>query len=72
LDLIKGGERLPGRRGTAAHENDLDMFPLSFRAYMDTVDQGEYLPVALAKFSYTFGSLIPRDFNSDSLTLIKY
>ena len=34
LDLGKGSERLPGRRGTGAHENDLDMLPLSFRAYV--------------------------------------
>jgi predicted AAA+ superfamily ATPase len=46
LDLIKGGERLPGRRGTAAHENDLDMFPLSFRAYVDNLYGIKDLPYA--------------------------
>jgi len=37
LDLKKGGERLPGRRGICAHENDLSMLPLNFRAYVKNI-----------------------------------
>lgn len=46
LDLGKGIERLPGRRGTGAHENDLDMLPLSFRAYVQNLYGFEDLPYA--------------------------
>ena len=35
LDLKAGGERLPGRRGLQAHENDLVLLPLGFREYLE-------------------------------------
>ncbi len=37
LDLKRGGERLPGRRGLFAHENDLLMLPLSFRSFLENI-----------------------------------
>jgi len=37
LDLKRGGERLPGRRGICAHENDLNILPLNFRVYIENL-----------------------------------
>ena len=45
LDLKHGGERLPGRRGIAPHENDLTMLPLNFRAYLENIYKIESLPI---------------------------
>jgi predicted AAA+ superfamily ATPase len=47
LDLKKGGERLPGRRGISPHENDLNMLPLNFRAYLKNVYKLNDLPSVL-------------------------
>jgi predicted AAA+ superfamily ATPase len=32
IDLRRGGERLPGRRGMFANQNDIDVIPMSFRS----------------------------------------
>lgn len=32
IDLRRGGERLPGRRGMFANQNDVDVIPMSFRS----------------------------------------
>ncbi len=37
LDLRKGIERLPGRRGIKAEENDIYMLPLSFRDFLKSL-----------------------------------
>ncbi len=40
MDLKKGAERLPGRRGR--HGKDLFLLPLTFREYVELVDPGWY------------------------------
>lgn len=37
LDLTRGSERLPGRRGKHPHENDLEMLPLLFRHHVENL-----------------------------------
>ncbi len=49
IELHKGGERLPGRRGPFASENDLEMFPLSFREYIKNLAPQIELPEPLEK-----------------------
>jgi len=44
LDLKKGGERLPGRRGIAPAQSDLVMLPLLFRDYIENIWQLKDLP----------------------------
>ena len=44
LELKKGGERLPGRRGLAAHETDLQMLPITFREFLKNVAPEVPLP----------------------------
>jgi len=44
LDLKRGGERLPGRRGIAPAQSDLVMLPLLFRYYVENVWQLKELP----------------------------
>jgi len=34
IDLRRGGERLPGRRGLFADQNDIDVLPVSFRSLL--------------------------------------
>ena len=44
LDLRRGRERLPGRRGVGAHENDLELLPLSFRDFLLQKNRISVLP----------------------------
>ena len=50
IDLKRGGERLPGRRGKGAEENDLTILPLSFRAFLQVIYPQLQLPT-LPSFS---------------------
>ena len=44
LELQRGGERLPGRRGVFPHEADLEMGPLTFREFIQNLEPGIPLP----------------------------
>jgi len=46
LDLKRGSERLPGRRGQHPQENDLEMLPLLFRHYLENLFPQVKLPEA--------------------------
>jgi len=46
LDLKRGSERLPGRRGSHPEENDLEMLPLLFRHYLENLVPQVKLPEA--------------------------
>ncbi len=37
IELKRGGERLPGRRGILPHESDVEMLPLSFREFVQNL-----------------------------------
>jgi len=45
IDLKKGGERLPGRRGKEPEENDIIMHPLSFRSFLQVIYPQLQLPL---------------------------
>jgi uncharacterized protein len=47
VDVRRGGERLPGRRGGGS-ELDLELLPLSFREYVELIDPSLPLPPAVA------------------------
>jgi len=44
IDLKKGGDRLPGRRGIEPEKNDIEMLPLSFRSFLASVQPGIEIP----------------------------
>lgn len=46
IDLKRGSERLPGRRGKHPQENDLEMLPLLFRHYLENLNPQVKLPEA--------------------------
>jgi predicted AAA+ superfamily ATPase len=49
VDVRRGGERLPGRRGGGS-ELDLELLPLSFRGYVGLVDPSLPLPPVVSTF----------------------
>lgn len=57
LDLKRGSERLPGRRGQHPQENDLEMLPLLFRHYLENLFPQVKLPEAWIPGHMSFGDL---------------
>lgn len=57
LDLKRGSERLPGRRGQHPQENDLEMLPLLFRHYIENVIPRVKLPEAWKPGQMSFNEL---------------
>lgn len=50
MDLKKGGDRLPGRRGKMPEENDVEMLPLTFKSFLESIQPDIEVPV-LSDFS---------------------
>ncbi len=46
IELKRGGERLPGRRGIFPHESDVEMLPLSFREFVQNLEPQIQIPAA--------------------------
>ncbi|MCP5106936.1 MAG: ATP-binding protein, partial [bacterium] len=57
LDLKRGSERLPGRRGKHPQENDLEMLPLLFRHYVENMVPTIKLPEAWKPGGMSFKEL---------------